>query len=155
MERYRAMKQHTAQWLLIHLPFGLLARPGEWFIAVICALSGITIVTGVGTINSVNESLPRPIYYVWGVALLIGSFALACGLASITRLPNTNDYRVTRMACYRLGLRLLSRGAFLYAGCVLYVAAWSGIVAAGLALVFAAMLSVRLLTVGIIRMPLP
>lgn len=155
MNRYRAMKQRTAQWLLTHLPFGLLARPGEWFITAVCAISGVTIVTGVGTINSVNDSLPRPIYYVWGVALLIGSFALACGLASITRLPNTNDYRVKRMACYRLGLRLLSRGAFLYAVCVLYVAHWSGVVAAGLAIVFAAMLSVRLLTIGIIRMPMP
>lgn len=133
-------------WLREHLPAGLLARPGEWFLAVLCALSGLTILTGAARPTSVARLLPEPIYLAWGACLVIGSASLACGLSSYHRSPG--GWIVTRVPCYRLGLRLLGLAALLYAVVILYVAQLSSVFAAAITLAFAGMCGVRLLTLG-------
>jgi hypothetical protein len=134
------------QWLLDNLPAGLLARPGEWFLAVLCALSGLTILTGAARPTSVARLLPEPIYVAWGACLVIGAASLACGLASYRRSPG--GWIVTRVPCYRLGLRLLGLSAALYAVVILYVAGLNAMFAASITTAFAGMCSVRLLTLG-------
>ena len=133
-------------WLVDNLPAGLLARPGEWFLAVLCALSGLTILTGAARPTSVARLLPDPIYFAWGACLVIGSASLACGLSSYRRSPG--GWIVTRVPCYRLGLRLLGLAAMLYAVVILYVAHLSAVFAAAVTIAFTGMCSVRLLTLG-------
>lgn len=148
-KRKFAMTFHAAaarDWLVETLPAGLLARPGEWFLAVLCALSGLTILTGAARPTSVAALLPEPIYIAWGACLVIGSASLACGLSSYRRSPG--GWIVTRVPCYRLGLRLLGLSAALYAVVILYVAHLSALFAASITMAFAGMCSVRLLTLG-------
>lgn len=133
-------------WLIENLPAGLLARPGEWFLAVLCALSGLTILTGAARPTSVARLLPEPIYVAWGACLVIGSASLMCGLSSYHRSPG--GWIVTRVPCYRLGLRLLGLSAALYAVVILYVAQLSAVFAAAVTVAFAGMCGVRLLTLG-------
>ena len=133
-------------WLVLNLPAGLLARPGEWFLAVLCALSGLTILAGAARPTSVARLLPEPIYVAWGACLVIGSASLACGLSSYRRSPG--GWIVTRVPCYRLGLRLLGLSSALYASSVLIVAQLSAVFAASITLAFAGMCGVRLLTLG-------
>jgi len=144
--------QRTASqrdWLIEHLPAGLLARPGEWFLAVLCFLSGLTILTGAGRPTAVARLLPEPIFITWGVCLVIGSASLACGLSSYRRSPG--GWIVTRVPCYRLGLRLLGLSALLYAFVILYVAQMAAVFAAAITISFAGMCGVRLLTLGNVR----
>lgn len=136
-------------WLVENLPAGLLARPGEWFLAVLCFLSGLTILTGASRPTSVARLLPEPIYIAWGVCLVIGSASLACGLSSYHRSPG--GWIVTRVPCYRLGLRLLGSSAALYAASILVVAHLNAISAATFAVAFSGMCGVRLLTLGNVR----
>lgn len=136
-------------WLREHLPAGLLARPGEWFLAVLCALSGLTILTGAARPTSVARLLPPAIYIAWGACLVIGSASLACGLSSYRRSPG--GWLVTRVACYRLGLRLLGLSAALYAVVALYVAHLNAVSAATFAVAFSGMCGIRLLTLGSAR----
>jgi hypothetical protein len=135
-----------ADWLRDKLPAGLLARPGEWFLATLCALSGLTILTGAARPTSVARLLPEPIYVTWGAVLVIGSASLACGLSSYRRSPG--GWIVTRVPCYRLGLRLLGSAAAMYAVSVLWVAHLSAISAATFAVAFSGMCGIRLLTLG-------
>lgn len=137
---------HARDWLVDHLPAGLLARPGEWFLAVLCALSGLTILTGAARPTSVARLLPTPIYIAWGACLVIGSASLACGLSSYRRSPG--GWIVTRVPCYRLGLRLLGLSALLYAVVILYVAQLTAVFAAAVTIAFSGMCAVRLLTLG-------
>lgn len=137
---------HISDWLREHLPAGLLARPGEWFLAVLCALSGLTILTGAARPTSVARLLPEPIYLAWGACLVIGSASLACGLSSYRRSPG--GWIVTRVPCYRLGLRLLGLAALLYALATLYVGHLNAISAATFAVAFSGMCGIRLLTLG-------
>jgi hypothetical protein len=137
---------HLADWLREHLPAGLLARPGEWFLAVLCALSGITILTGAARFTSVARLLPAGIYLAWGACLVIGGAGLACGLTSYRRSPG--GWIVTRVPCYRLGLRLLGLTSGLYSVTLLWVGHWNAVPAASLTTAFAGMCWVRLLSIG-------
>jgi hypothetical protein len=134
-------------WLLDHLPAGVIARPAEWFLAIVCLLSGPSILTGVSEPRSVAALLPREIYTMWGGVLLIGGLGLVCGLSSYRRTPG-GHWTVTRVPCYRLGLRLLGLSALLYAGAQVIFGGWGGVFASSLTFIFAAMCGVRLLTVG-------
>lgn len=144
-----ARTNDAREWLLDYLPAGLLARPGEWFLAVLCALSGLTILAGAAKPTSVAALLPQPIYIAWGACLVIGSASLMCGLASYRRSPG--GWIVTRIPCYRLGLRLLGLSAALYAATILYVAHLSAVFAAAMTLAFTGMCGIRLLTLGSAR----
>lgn len=138
-----------AAWLREHLPTGLLARPGEWFLSVLCFLSGLTILTGAAEPTSVAVLLPSAIYYAWGACLVIGGASLTCGLSSYRRSPG--GWIVTRVPCYRLGLRLLGLSSGLYALSVLWVAQLTAVIAAAVTLAFSGMCGVRLLTLGSAR----
>lgn len=133
-------------WLIHHLPTGLLARPGEWFLAVLCFLSGLTILTGIARSASVAYLLPSVVYTGWGVCLVVGGAGLSCGLSSYRRAPK--GWVVTRVPCYRLGLRLLGIASSLYALCLLVAGGWSAFPAASITVAFAFMCGVRLLTLG-------
>lgn len=135
---------NLADWLREHLPAGLLARPGEWFLAVLCFLAGLTILTGAAEPTSVARLLPREIYFAWGACLVIGGAALTCGLSSYRRSPG--GWIVTRVPCYRLGLRLLGLSSGLYAISTLWVAHLAAVIAASVTLAFMGMCGIRLLT---------
>jgi hypothetical protein len=132
-------------WLLDHLPDGLLAHPAEWFIAFLCAMSGISTLLGLTSPEAVERVLPTPVYALWGICLVAGSAAYACGLSSI-RFTATGTYVVTRVSCYRLGLRLLATASLVFAASILIVSGWDGSVLA--LLLFAAMCAIRLLVLG-------
>lgn len=137
---------HITDWLRAHLPAGLLARPGEWFLAVLCFLAGLTILTGAAEPTSVARLLPRGIYIAWAACLVIGGAGLTCGLSSYRRSPG--GWIVTRVACYRLGLRLLGLSSGAYAVSTLWVAHLAAIIAAAVTFAFMGMCLVRLLTLG-------
>lgn len=136
----------ASNWLREHLPAGLLARPGEWFLAVLCILSGLTILTGASHSTSVARLLPPAIYIAWGACLVIGGAGLCCGLSSYRRSPG--GWIVTRVPCYRLGLRLLGLASGLYATSMIWVGGANAIPAASITAAFAGMCGVRLLSLG-------
>jgi hypothetical protein len=131
-------------WLLQALPAGLIARPMEWFIAVLCLIGGITIVAGIATPQSVAALLPRPIYLAWGGALILGGLGLTCGLTSYRRAAG--GWVVARVPCYRLGLRMLGLASGLYTLAILVVGGWNGVPAVVFTSSFALTCGVRLLT---------
>jgi hypothetical protein len=138
----------TQTWLLSHLPAGLIVHPAEWFLAMLCFLSGITIVTGVSRPGSVAKLLWHPIYEGWGISLLVGSIALIAGLSSIRWARGTDLYTIKRVPIYKLGLRLLGLTSSAYAVAVLIAGRWNGTFSAAVTLAFAAMCAIRLLNLG-------
>lgn len=154
MIRLRDVNARARIWLLTRLPAGVLHRPFEWFTAVLCVLSGASIVTGAGESSSVERLLYQPLYYAWGGSLLLGGLALVCGLSSIRRAARDrrrDAYEVRRVACYKLGLRLLGRASAVYVVAVLVTAGLGGVVAATMTLAFAGTCAVRLLTIDVPR----
>lgn len=146
MVRMRRMNYRARLWMLMNLPAGMVVRPLEWFLAVVCAFSGLLILTGLSEPRSASALLPEPIYYLWGSALLVGSLFLICGLSSIRWLHIPDQSLVTRVPCYRLGLRLLGLSAGLLAiGQFAYVH-WDALPSAGITLYFAVSCGIRLLT---------
>ena len=134
------------EWLLAHLPAGLLSRPDEWLIALLCVLSGTGAVAGVVDVGSVEALLPEAIYRLWGAVLLAGALGLFVGLTSIRRVPN--GYIVTRLAGYRLGQRLLFIGGLVYALALFVVVGAPATVVGGLVVAFSLARGVRLLMMG-------
>ena len=134
-------------WLLDHLPIGILAQPAEWFLAILCLFSGVSIVTGVSDPRSVSALLWQPVFYAWGAALIAGGLSLICGLTSYRRTPRGN-WAVTRVPCYRLGLRLLGMASAVYAASIIIAVGWNGLPAAAITLAFSLMFGVRLLALG-------
>jgi hypothetical protein len=134
-------------WLYHHLPAGLLWHPAEWFVAFMCAVSGtITLTTGVRS-GALEQLLPEIPYRVWGGFLVVGALALASGLSSI-RAVDADRYVITRVAAYRLGLRLLALVVGLYIAAAFLYAGWDGIPAAILPTAFVGMAVVRLIRLG-------
>ena len=131
-------------WLLDRLPDGVIAHPAEWFIALVCAMSGVSTLVGLTNPDAVERVLPTPLYVFWGVCLTVGAAAYACGLTSI-RFTAVGTYVVTRTSCYRLGLRLLATASVVFAVGVSLTDGWLGAVPL---LLFAAMCSIRLLVLG-------
>jgi hypothetical protein len=134
-------------WLLDHLPAGVIARPAEWFLASLCLLTGPPILLGISEPKSVQTLLWAPIFTGWGAAMTLGGLGLACGLSSYKRTPGGN-WTITRVPCYRLGLRLLGLSAGLYAVAVLIAGGLDALFAAVITLAFAGMCWVRLLSLG-------
>lgn len=135
-------------WLLAHLPAGVIARPAEWFLAVLLTLSGITTVTGLSEPPSVEKLLWHPVYYGWGACLLLGGIAMISGLSSAQWIGGTDRYVITRVAIYTLGLRLLGLTSLAYTCAILAAGGWNGIPLACITLAFSAMCGIRLLTIG-------
>jgi hypothetical protein len=133
-------------WLIDHLPAGLLARPAEWFLAAACIGAGITNLASLGHARTAAALLDPIFYTAWLLCLILGGVALFCGLSSYRRTPR--GWVVTRVACYRLGLRLLGLGAAVYGAALLIVAGSGAYIPAGWAFAFAGMCGVRLLTLG-------
>ena len=135
-------------WLLARLPAGLVVHPAEWWLAVTLFLSGLVIVIGLGTPVSVARLLWHPVYFAWGVCLIVGSTALMSGLSSIQWAAGTDLYTIKRIPAYRLGLRLLGLASVAYAVAIAIVGGWDASVAVALTLAFAAMCFIRLLGLG-------
>lgn len=135
-------------WFLAHLPAGLVAQPAEWFLAVLCFLSGGLIVAGLSHPQATEALLWPPVYRVWGGALFLGSIALIAGLTSIRWVPATDIYTVRRVPAYRLGLRLLGLSSTAYGVAICIVGHLNGALAAALTFAFAAICFIRLLTLG-------
>lgn len=134
-------------WLYHHLPPGLLWHPGEWLLAFMCAFSGIvTLSTGVRS-NTLEQLLPGTPYRIWGGLLVIGAFALARGLSSI-RWLDFERYVVTRVAAYRLGLRLLGLSVAMYVAALYLYAGLDGFQASIIPIVFVGMCLLRLIALG-------
>lgn len=135
-------------WLLAHLPAGVIARPAEWFLAILLTLSGVTILAGLSDPPSIAALLAPVVYYGWGACMAIGGIAMISGLASARWVSGTDRYIITRVAVYVLGLRLLGLSSLAYALAILFVGGWNGLPAACITLSFTAMCGVRLLTIG-------
>jgi hypothetical protein len=136
------------QWFLSHLPAALVVRPAEWFLAILCFLSGLAIVIGVSHPEAAAKLLWQPVYYIWGSSLLVGSVALMSGLSSIKWARGTDMYVIHRIPAYRLGLRLLGWTSAAYAVALGVVGHWNAALAISLTLTFSATCLIRLLTLG-------
>lgn len=134
-------------WLTTHLPAGLLWHPFEWFVAVLCVISGTVALVWHVDSASLDALLPHPFLKVWGAALLVGAVALMRGLSSIRAL-SADRYVVTRVPAYRLGLRLLGLAVSVYIAALITFAGWSGVLASVVPAAFVAMCSIRLLSLG-------
>jgi uncharacterized membrane protein len=143
----KRVRPRIRPWLLAHLPAGILSRPAEWFLSILCVLSGQAILTGLGQSGSVERLLNAIAYYLWGAALVAGGAAMIAGLTSIRRAPD-GEYIIRRKPVYLLGLRLLCSASVIFTIAVLAVNHWAGIVTAGITLAFAGMCGVRILVVG-------
>jgi len=134
-------------WLIEHIPDGVLFHPAEWLFALLCFVTGIRVVATGAESQSLESVLPGPLYGAWGGVLVVGSVALASGLASIRRVEH-DRYVVTRIPAYRLGLRLLAISTLIYSGALVAFAGSAGLTAAVFPVAFAGMCGARLLMLG-------
>lgn len=134
-------------WLLRKTPAGLLWHPFEWFVAILCILSGVAQLAGYAEPQSVERLLPGPFLKLWGIFLVLGSVALASGLSSI-EATSADRYVVTRVPSYRLGLRLLAIAVTVYVVALLLYAGPAAIPACVIPAAFVLMCGVRLLALG-------
>lgn len=140
---YHAMRL----WLLDHLPGWLLAEPYGFLIALLCIVSGLPIVLRVNEPGPIRALLPSALVAGWGACLVFGGLAMLCGLTSIRQVPGQHHV-VTRVPCYRLGLRLLAVASLIYAYSVASVAGFQAVGLVVILLLFAATNYLRLLTLG-------
>lgn len=134
-------------WLLDRLPAGLLARPAEWLLATLCFIAGFPGLFGFARSPSLYDLLPFPFYRLWSLCLILGGAGLMCGLTSIREVVD-GRHVVTRVPCYRLGLRLLMLASVIFAFSLIWVAGWDGFAASVGPILFAGFCFVRLLTFG-------
>lgn len=144
MGKARRWSKIARHWLLAHLPPGVLARPDELLIAVLCAISGAGAVAGAVDVDTVEALLPELVYRLWGVVLLLGALCLISGIFSIRQAAS--GYVVTRVPVYRLGQRLLFTGGLAYAACVSWLGGAPVFIAS--LLLFSLARGIRLLTIG-------
>lgn len=138
---------HRARiWAIERLPDGVVARPGEWLLALFCVLGGLRAVAKLGASPALTELLPFPLYRLWGACLLFGGLALVCGLTSIRIIGDRHV--VTRVPCYKLGLRLLMLASATYSASLIWVAGPRAVDAALFPLLFALFCLVRLMVFG-------
>lgn len=141
-----AWTSRVRPWLLRKLPAGVIARPAEWFLALLCILSGSVQLASLGQSRSVMTLL-GPVFYVgWCVSLVIGGLAMTCGLSSYRRA--VTGWYIRRVPCYRFGLRLLGLASLTYGIAVLIAGGLNAAVAAASTLALSGMCAVRLLTLG-------
>jgi hypothetical protein len=134
-------------WLYHHIPPGLLWHPAEWFLSFLCALTGtISLTTGVRS-GTLDQLLPAAPYRIWSAFLIIGAVALGRGLSSIS-WHESHQYVVTKVAPYRLGLRLLGLAVALYIAALYAYAGLDGFVASIVPLAFVGMCLLRLVALG-------
>lgn len=134
-------------WLVDHIPSGLIYHPAEWLFAILCAISGIRVTFAGAESASLEALLPPPLFFTWGVLLVVGAVAHMSGLLSI-KAVNSDRYVVTRVPAYRLGLRLLGGSTAIYSAALIVVAGSSGLIAALFPLAFSGMCGLRLLALG-------
>jgi hypothetical protein len=140
------MKERARLWVLDHLPNGVKYQPAEWALSLLLMFAGITNILGVRT-SSAIEVLPTPVYYAWAGMLVIGGATLAVGLASTRRAGD--NYVVTRVPAYRLGLRLIGATEVVYILVLCFSTAGAGAIQASIGpMVVAILCGVRLLTIG-------
>jgi hypothetical protein len=110
----------TLRWLLRHVPQGILARPFEMWISVLCIIGGVPLVAGVPAPSSVDALLPGWMVRWWGTMLIVGALLVAAGLFRPRSHPE------------RLGHSLLGPAAVTYALSIVTVVGWSGALAAAI-----------------------
>lgn len=145
---YDGVIRRFQAWALRTLPAFCVVRPAECFIALLCFLTGLGIVTGNATPRAADAVLPEPFFYGWGGVLVVGALMVMCGLTSIRWLAPPVSYTLTRVPCFRFGLKLLGWGSLVYVGTAFIYSGLDAMFAAGLALLFSGMCWARLLTVG-------
>lgn len=140
-------RERIRLWLLRKTPASLLWHPFEWFMAGLCAISGVATLVRPVESQSLNALLPSPFLKVWAIALILGAVALGRGLSSI-RAVSADRYVVTRVPAYRLGLRLLGLAVSIYIAALIHYAGAAGALASLVPAAFVAMCGVRLLALG-------
>jgi hypothetical protein len=149
MPRLRHLTEAFQRWAIQHLPASLIARPGEWLIAVLCGTSGLAVITRTSHSPAVESVLPDWGYYLWATCLIAGCVFMACGLTSIRWLQAPLRYELTRPACYKFGLRLLGLGSLTYGLALVGNSGWNGLFPTCLAFMFSGFCAIRLLTVAV------
>lgn len=145
--RVRCTWHRFRLWLLAHLPEGVKAEPYAWFLALLCLVSGVPTVLRLSEPGPIQALLPPTLVTGWGACLIFGGLAMMCGLTSITSIPG-GMHVVTRVPCYRLGLRLLGIASLVYAYAVASVVGMQGLGLAVILVLFAATNGIRLMTLG-------
>lgn len=140
------MHRRLRNWMVDRLPDGLLNSPFEWLVAFMCLFSGFLSVVAGAESASVESLLPEVIFRIWGVLLLIGGASLLIGIASSKQIGSM--LVITRVAIYRLGLRLLALSTFVYCVCLAVYAGLGGVAAATLPVAFILACIIRLVNLG-------
>lgn len=149
--RWQACKAKATRFVvaiaLRYLPAGVVARPMEWFLAILCTLSGVALLLNFSQPQAAENQLRPFTYYSWAVTLIIGGVAMMSGLSSI-RWVSFPMYELRRVAEYQFGLRLLWLGTAVWAGVLLKNSGLDALLSASFAALFSFFCAVRLLTVG-------
>jgi hypothetical protein len=150
LARWQAYRNRTGRaitvWALRHLPAGIVARPMEWFLAILCTVTGVALMAGLSRPSAAENQL-RPIaYYSWSLTLLVGGVAMIVGLTSI-RWVSFPVYELRRVAEYQFGLRLLWIGCAVWSIVLIANTGIDAMLSASFAALFSFFCAVRLLTV--------
>jgi hypothetical protein len=148
MSKWHAAGEWFYQWTLRYLPPGLVARSMEAFIGVLCTFVGIGIFTRLSQPPAAEQFLDDQLYGIWAGALVSGGIALLVGVLSIRWVKPPLIFFISRVAVYRLGLRLLSLATLLYAIAQISYGGVNAIPASLFTFYFSATCTVRLLTIG-------
>ena len=122
-------------------------HPAEFFLVILCGLSGVPYAIGVSRPHSLTALLPDVFVRGWGFALTFGALALMCGLTSV-RYEHGREV-VRRVPCYKLGLRLLAGAGTIYAIAIITVAGIGAAAAVAAVFLFVGYCLIRLLSLSV------
>jgi protein-S-isoprenylcysteine O-methyltransferase Ste14 len=108
-------------------PFRVGRHPFQRYLLALAVIGSVPLLFGEPTSGSVEASLPEPIVYGWGGILLFGSMIALLGVYWPLKEPITPRSFVTALFLERLGLALVWPTALVYAGIIVLVAGWAGV----------------------------
>jgi hypothetical protein len=100
-------------------------HPFEIYVLILCFLTALPILFGAPAVpGSIRDSLPPPVAFGWGLALLAGAALALFGIYF--------GERATGLICEQLGLALVAVACLIYAGCIIAYQGWDGMIAVGI-----------------------
>lgn len=138
-------RERVRLFILGKMPRVLIQETFEVFTAILCVFSGVPLVLGKVSANSVNAILPVIAAQVWGATLLVGALLTLVGLiiANAVDGPGALHRMITGHKIERLGLLALAWAGGLYGTTILFTNHLGGFVATMLIYVFALTCLVR------------
>lgn len=113
-------------------PFRVGRHPFQRYLLIVAIVGSVPLLFGEPTSGSIEASLPPAVVLGWGVILTLGCATTLVGIYWPLREPITPRSFVTALFLERIGLALVWPTALVYAGIIVLVTGFSGMLVASL-----------------------